>query len=214
MSESDQVWLERLKDGDRDTVAEFINEHHPQLSAVINKNLSDQLKRKVEANDILQEVTISALSSYEEIDFEQKAPFSWLCQLAERRIIDAHRKYIGAQKRSAQKEVGLNAPAGGGADGEQKGLIDLLVLSMTSPSQAFSRGQKEFALLEALDTLPDESKQALQMRYVEGLPSKEIAEHLGKTDGATRVLLTRSLGKLQSILSQNNLFQSFQTPPE
>ena len=38
------------------------------------------------------------------------------------------------------------------------------------------------------------------MRYVENLPSKEIAQRLGKTDGAVRVMLTRSLSKLQELL--------------
>ena len=49
------------------------------------------------------------------------------------------------------------------------------------------------------------------MRYVENLPSKEIASRLGKTDGATRVLLTRSLAKLQAILGSNSIFQSFRS---
>jgi RNA polymerase sigma-70 factor (ECF subfamily) len=46
------------------------------------------------------------------------------------------------------------------------------------------------------------------MRYVEGLPSKEIAQKLGRTDGAVRVLLTRSLQKLQDILSRNTDFNT------
>ncbi|MGH7129717.1 MAG: RNA polymerase sigma factor, partial [Planctomycetaceae bacterium] len=44
-------------------------------------------------------------------------------------------------------------------------------------------------------------------RYVENLPSKEIAQRLGKTDGAVRVLLSRSLGKLQELLSKDTAFQ-------
>ena len=73
---------------------------------------------------------------------------------------------------------------------------------------AFSRGQKEFHLLEALDSLPEESREALRLRYVENLPSKDIAARLKKTDGATRVLLTRSLQKLHTILGNNSLFKS------
>ena len=65
-------------------------------------------------------------------------------------------------------------------------------------------------LLEALDQLQEEAQEALKMRYVENLPSKEIAQRLGKTDGATRVLFTRPLDRLQKILSQNSLFLSLQ----
>jgi RNA polymerase sigma-70 factor (ECF subfamily) len=40
----------------------------------------------------------------------------------------------------------------------------------------------------------------LRLRYIEGLPSKDIAERLGKSDGAVRVMLTRSLSKLHDLL--------------
>jgi len=45
---------------------------------------------------------------------------------------------------------------------------------------------------------------ALRLRYVEGLPSKQIAQQLGKTDGAVRVMLTRSINRLQAILDPGN----------
>ncbi len=38
------------------------------------------------------------------------------------------------------------------------------------------------------------------MRYLEGLPSKEIAAKLDKTDGAVRVMLSRGIGRLQMLL--------------
>ena len=38
------------------------------------------------------------------------------------------------------------------------------------------------------------------MRYAEGLPTKEIAQKLGKTDVAIRVLLSRSMRLLEKKL--------------
>ena len=79
-------------------------------------------------------------------------------------------------------------------------MIDLLVASMTTASQVFSRNIRQGRLEEALASLPDDQREALRLRYVEGMPSKQIAERLGKTDGGVRVMLTRSLNRLQSIL--------------
>lgn len=213
MSDSEAELVQRIKAGESDALVMFIEKRKPQLLAFIEKNASDSLRRKIESTDLLQEVTISALGSVGDVELGDRDPFSWLCQLAERRIIDAHRRLFGAKKRSAEKEVGLLSTA---KDPDQKGFIDVLVASMTSPSKAFSRNQREFHLLAALDSLPEESREALRMRYVENLPSKEIAAKLGKTDGATRVLLTRSLSKLQAILGSNSIFQSFRSdrPPE
>jgi RNA polymerase sigma-70 factor (ECF subfamily) len=206
----DEELIAQLKGGERNALVAFIEKRRPQLLAFIEKSLSDQLRRKVEATDILQEVSISAIGSLDDIELGDRDPFSWLCQISERRIIDAHRKYVGAQKRSAEKERALETK---GSDGEQGGFIELLVSSMTTPSRAFSRNQKELKLLVALESLAPEAREALKMRYVDGLPSKEIAAKIGKTDGATRVLLTRSLSKLQEILSTDVDFQSFIAGP-
>jgi RNA polymerase sigma-70 factor (ECF subfamily) len=73
---------------------------------------------------------------------------------------------------------------------------------MTTPSAAFSRDQRQLRVLAALDTLPEEQREAIRLRYLVGLPSKEIAQKLGKTDGAIRVMLSRSLGKLQEMLAE------------
>ena len=85
------------------------------------------------------------------------------------------------------------------AAGEE--LIDLLVASITSASQAFSRDQRHIRLSDALSSLPADTREALRLRYADGLPTKEIALKLGKSDGAIRVMLTRSLARLQQLLA-------------
>jgi RNA polymerase sigma-70 factor, ECF subfamily len=206
MDDTAAALAERIRNKDPQALVEFIELRRLPLLAFIQRSLSTSLQRKIEAADILQEVSLSALGSLAEFDLGDRDPFSWLCQLAEHRIIDAHRRLVAAQKRSADREV----PAGGGgADTQKGGFFDLLVASMTTPSGAFSRNQRELRLIDALKNLPEESQNALRLRYVDGLPSKEIAQQLGKTDGATRVLLTRSLAKLQDLLRRDSEFFSF-----
>jgi RNA polymerase sigma-70 factor (ECF subfamily) len=185
---------------DAEAMGKFIESRRPQLLAYIRNNLGTALGQKVEADDVLQEVTIEALRRAGELAGTDRDPFGWLCQIAEYRLIDIHRKFFTAQKRAAGREVGLDAP---GNDTRQTPLINMLVASITSPSAAFSRDQKEFQLQQVLATLPEESRDALRLRYVDGLPTKEIAERLGKTDGAVRVLLTRSLNKLQALMGSS-----------
>ncbi|MCA9153752.1 MAG: sigma-70 family RNA polymerase sigma factor [Pirellulaceae bacterium] len=186
---------------DAESLAAYIEQHRPQLMAFIERQLGTALRRKVEPDDIYQEVCTDAVRSVDEMDLSQREPFSWLCQLAERRIIDAHRRYFGAQKRDAGREVALNADAGGGTRGG--GLINMLVNSMTTPSAAFSRNARESQLQQAIATLPEEQATALRLRYVDGLPTKQVAMQLGKSDVATRVLLTRTLKKLQTMLRED-----------
>lgn len=196
--------IRQIQQGSEPALLEFLEVHRTPLLAFINKNMSDALKTKVEAADILQEVSLNAVASFSEFDFEQKTPFNWLCHLAERRIIDNHRKYFQAQKRAAGREI--RQPTGD--DGKGQGFMDLLVASMTSPSQAFSRGAREMKLLTALETLPEQSREAIRLKYVEGLNSSEIADRMGKTDVAVRVLVSRAMAKLQELLKQEDEFKS------
>jgi RNA polymerase sigma-70 factor (ECF subfamily) len=186
-------------------MGQFIAGRRPQLLAYIRKHLGTALSQKVEADDVLQEVSLEALRRAGELADTDRDPFGWLCQIAEFRLIDIHRRYFGAQMRAAGREVGLDAP---GNDTQRTPFLNLLVASITSASQAFSRDQKEMQLQHVLATLPDESREALRLRYVDGLPTKDIAERMGKSDGAVRVLLTRSLNKLQTLMGTDETTSS------
>jgi RNA polymerase sigma-70 factor (subfamily 1) len=196
MPQTREQLADRVRAKDAAALADFIEVVRFQLMAFIERQLGAALRRKVEPDDIFQEVSVEAVRSLADIDLSQRDPFGWLCQLAERRIVDAHRHFFGAQKRDAGKEVGLGSPG----DSSSPGLLNMLVASMTTPSAAFSRNVREARLLDALAELPEDQREALRLRYVENLPSKQIAEKLGKSDAAVRVMLTRSLKRLQSIL--------------
>ncbi|HEX3999024.1 MAG TPA: sigma-70 family RNA polymerase sigma factor [Pirellulales bacterium] len=198
MTEADQKFIDRFAASDRDALGDWLLARRPALSAYIERRLGMALRCKIEAEDLVQEVNADAIRSAAEIDFSKRDPFGWLCQIAERRIIDAHRRFFGSQKRSAGRERSMDA----GVDSQGGGLVDLLVASMTTASQAFSRDQRQIRLLAALESLPEDQRTALRLRYLEGLPSKEIAQRLEKTDGAIRVMLTRSLAKLQELLEE------------
>ncbi len=201
MDEVEQKLIERLRTGDAAALGEFLTARRLQLLAYIERRLGTALRRKLEPDDLLQEVSAEAIRALPTAALGDRDPFGWLCQIAEYRIIDAHRRFFGSQKRAAGRELSLDAPAG---DSSQGGLIHLLAASFTSASQAFSRDQREMRMLAALDQLPSDHREALRLRYLEGLPSKEIAQRLKKSDGAVRVLLTRSLAKLQAMLDETD----------
>jgi RNA polymerase sigma-70 factor (ECF subfamily) len=53
--------------------------------------------------------------------------------------------------------------------------------------------------VELLDRLPDEDRDLIILRYMEGMPIAEIAERFQKTPNATRVALHRALKKLREL---------------
>jgi len=192
-------WIDRIRQGDRQALIDYLQTRRADLILFVNHQLGAGLSGKIEADDIVQEVSAYAFENASEIDFGDQDPFGWFCQIAKRKVIDAGR-HFNAQKRAAQREVGIHGNPGASLGGIEQ----LLVASITSPSRAFSRKQKEYHLLQAMNQLSTEQQKVLQLRYGDNLPTREIAKQIGKSDGATRVLLSRSLKKLEQIIHAGN----------
>ena len=56
-------------------------------------------------------------------------------------------------------------------------------------------------ILERIQDLPDDRREALIMRFALGMDNREIARAMGKTDGATKVLLHRAIKQLEGIVT-------------
>jgi len=63
-------------------------------------------------------------------------------------------------------------------------------------------------ILECVQQLPDDRREALIMRFSLGMDNREIARALGRTDGATKVLLHRSIKQLEELVKQQEAGQA------
>ncbi|MCA9043134.1 MAG: sigma-70 family RNA polymerase sigma factor [Planctomycetaceae bacterium] len=191
--------LDKVRQGDTTAFAEYLERERPRLTNYVTSRLGAALRGKLEAGDIVQDVCLDAVQGFTQVDFSNREPFGWLCHIVERKVIDAHRR-LKSQKRGA-----LEVPLQGGQRGNDEGdIVNLLVVSMTSPSQAFSRNRKESRMFAAVAELPPEQQTALRLRYVQGLSSNEVAQEIGKSPGATRVLLSRALAQLRDALGEDS----------
>jgi RNA polymerase sigma-70 factor (ECF subfamily) len=57
-------------------------------------------------------------------------------------------------------------------------------------------------ILEGVRRLPDDRREALIMRFALGMDNREIARALGRTDGATKVLIHRAIRQLEDIVEE------------
>lgn len=190
---------ERVREGSTEALGDYLDATKPRLIGLLQHLTGDHLKRVVEAEDLFQEVARSAIASLAKIPRENLDLDAWLDRLARRRVVDAHREHFGTAKRGSGRgrvfsELG-ESDSGGDSPFEQ-----LLIASITSPSLAASRNIQLARLQEALTTLSDEHRELLRLRYLEGLPTASIAQQLGKTDVAVRVMLSRIVTALQKQL--------------
>ena len=63
-------------------------------------------------------------------------------------------------------------------------------------------GRDELArVLEGVTRLPDDRREALIMRFALGMDNREIARAMGRSDGATKVLIHRAIRQLEGIVA-------------
>jgi RNA polymerase sigma-70 factor, ECF subfamily len=84
----------------------------------------------------------------------------------------------------------------------QSPIEDSETLRTTHTTEDLVEGRDELArILDGVKDLPDDRREALIMRFALGMDNREIARAMGRTDGATKVLLHRAIKQLEEIVA-------------
>jgi RNA polymerase sigma-70 factor (ECF subfamily) len=86
----------------------------------------------------------------------------------------------------------------------QSPLDESAPLAAPHSTEELVSGRDELArVLEGVKQLPDDRREALIMRFALGMDNREIARALGRSDGATKVLIHRAIRQLEEIVSSD-----------
>ena len=84
----------------------------------------------------------------------------------------------------------------------QTNIDDTTVIAAPHTTEELVEGRDELArILEGVGQLPDDRREALIMRFALGMDNKEIARALGRTEGATKVLIHRAIKQLEETVA-------------
>jgi RNA polymerase sigma-70 factor, ECF subfamily len=85
----------------------------------------------------------------------------------------------------------------------QTSIEDAGVISAPHPTEELVEGREEVReVLSGVAELPDDRREALIMRFALGMENREIARALGRSEGATKVLIHRAIKQLEQGLMQ------------
>jgi RNA polymerase sigma-70 factor (ECF subfamily) len=154
------------------------------------------LRAKVDASDIVQDTMVEAHRDWDTfrgtVDAELMA---WLRRILTHNLADAF-KAAGRDKRDAGREQSLEAQI----EDSSVRLIDWLAAHQSTPSRKLSREEEALRLASALARLPDAQREAVELHHLQGLPLKELAARLGRSEPAVAGLLHRGLDRLRELL--------------
>jgi RNA polymerase sigma-70 factor, ECF subfamily len=177
-------------------------QYRSYLRLIARLQLPPQVAAKVDASDIVQETMLNAHRALG--DFRGKSPqelVAWLRQILKRTILHAARDW-GRQRR----DVRLERPLAASVEDSSARLEAYLAAEITSPSMAAGRNERLIRLAAALETLPAEQREAIELHYWHGWTLAAIGEHQQRTTGSVAGLVHRGLAKLRGVLPDEELF--------
>ena len=167
--------IERARNGDVAAFGEIYDTHVDS----VYRYLLYRVREPSDAEDLTSEVFTRAFANIHRYRWQGKSFLAWLYTIARNAVTD--------RRRRDRPTVELDNAYGLAAEGPTA--HDRAVL-----------GEEVDALRGAVKHLTGEQQEVLVLRFIENMSSREVANILGKNEGAIRALQFRALGRLRKIL--------------
>ncbi len=181
----------------RHPTEDALAQQRPMLVSLAEALLSPAFRGHLDGSDLVQQTLLEAHRKIDELSMlSEPQLFAWLHAALKHNVLDAVRHL-----RSAKKNVGRNIRLGDLHDSFVR-LEQLFVADGDSPSQSLQRQEEISRMLAALQTLPENQRQAIILKHLRGHTLKEVAEMLNASESAVAGLLHR--GRQQLLRSMND----------
>ena len=159
---------------------ELYEEHFHRIYAFVVRRVRDRSA----AQDVTAEVFHQALANLKKFEW-RGVPFSaWLYRIASNAVAD-HVQRASRESGSAREEGDAAMPA---------------VLT----SDELDRVEQRAMLFRSVEMLPADQRRVIVMRFAEEKSIREIAEELGRSEGAIKQLQFRGLTNLRARMGQSH----------
>lgn len=183
--------VRRAKAGEEAAFRALCERYEGLLAARVRRFVDGALRRKVSVLDVLQEAYLAGHQRLAEFEDRGEGAFgAWLAQIAEFKAREAVRRYAGAEKRAAGREV---------SRGARRDTAEVAGVG-ASPSQVAIAGERAEAVRRAMAALPDDHRHVLQLVQVDHLSIEHAAVLMGRSRDAVKKLYGRALSRLAAAL--------------
>jgi RNA polymerase sigma-70 factor (ECF subfamily) len=173
----------RREDG---AVQQLLVRNLPGLEAFVRLRMGPVLRSLMTAPDLVQSVCREVLEDLGGFEFRGEAPFRhWLYVRAENKLREKHRFHHAGKRDRAKEQAMPDATTALPA-----------YQTLCTPSKDLEVREAMRRVEAAFDTLPDDYREAITLHKLCGLSHAEIAERMGKTEGAVRNLVYRGISRL------------------
>ncbi|WP_246145881.1 sigma-70 family RNA polymerase sigma factor [Rubripirellula lacrimiformis] len=185
--------------GDSEALGDLLDGYRKYVVFLARAGLHNHMRGKADPSDLAQEVCLAAHGNIAEFRGESAEEFAgWLRGILSNILAMHVRKFLGTQKRDPRLEQSLNASLAS-ASGF---LHSRIAGDVTSPSQQFARNEAFLQLAGALESLPEDYRQVIVLRHVDGMLFADVAKAMGRSVDSVEKLWVRGLAKLKTTMGE------------
>lgn len=190
-----QLLLRQAARGDVAASEELLGLYRPYLRLAAGVRLPKLFQKRMDASDIVQQTLLDAVRGLPEFRGCSEPEFTaWIMRLLERNVMQCVRdNTLG--KRDVRLEHNWTD-----ASGSAQLIWASLAGDGPSPMSSVFRGEAALYLAMAIDQLPADQRQAIEMRYIGQLSLQEISEQMERSLGSVAGLIRRGIEALESLL--------------
>jgi RNA polymerase sigma-70 factor (ECF subfamily) len=178
--------LARTRAGDGTACTELVGRYQERILQRIRLMMGPEARRTAESSDFLQGALLEVLQCGDDaLPASEEAFLRWVTAIARNNIRDELRR---EHERSLESISQL--------------LADCQDDSRGGPPARVEREERIQLLVQALEGLAPEQREVLQLLDLEGQALGEVAERLGRSRDAVRMLRTRALVRLGERLAE------------
>lgn len=191
--------LLRAKAGDRDALGLAVEHYRGYLMLLARTQIGRRLQGKADASDLVQETFLEVHQHIGRFRGSSEAEFlSWLRTILAAVLSNHVRRYLGTRQRDARLEQALAVELD-----DTSGMMQReLVAACSTPSRNAVKREALVILANALEQLPEDYRQVIMLRHLEGLPFAEVATRMGKTVPSVQNLWVRALHRLKQTVGE------------
>jgi RNA polymerase sigma-70 factor (ECF subfamily) len=191
--------IQRCRNGETVARDQLFARYQHYLYVLAQAQLGKRLRAKCAPSDIVQQTLLEAHRDFAGFQGVHEGELlAWLRRILAHNLFNEVRRY-GALQRDAGREVSLDQVRAG-VDHSSLLLQRCLAASGPSPSEAAQEHESAVRLANALSGLPEDYQTVLLLRVFEELPAEEVAQRMGRSAGAVRMLQMRALTALRQEL--------------
>jgi RNA polymerase sigma-70 factor (ECF subfamily) len=174
----------------------LFDRYQAYLQVLARAQLGRHLRGKCDPSDVVQMTLLEAHRDFAAFQGSHEPELlAWLRRILAHNLFNEARRFA-AQQRDSAREVSLDQVRAG-IEHSSVALAGAMADNTPTPSQLASQRESAVRLADALSRLPDDYQTVLLLRIFEELPAEEVAQRMGRSAGAVRMLQMRALGALR-----------------